>query len=96
MDAVKRADSLDSDKLREIVLKLKSQTVIGDFAVDERLSGRSQSHHHPVAGWQVGSGLARRSGHEQASVPNPAVEPAKRGFLTLPSPRGRAYKGRFF
>ena len=64
VDAVKRANSLDSDQLREALLKLKTQTVFGDFAVDNRrLPGRAQSRHHPVAGWQVGSGLARRSSH---------------------------------
>ena len=52
MDAVKRADSLDSDKLREIVLKLKRQTVIGDFAVDER--GFQVAHKAITIQWQDG------------------------------------------
>ena len=56
---------------------MKTQTVFGDFAVDDRgFQVAHKADHHPVAGWQVGSGLARRSGHEQASVPDPAVEPA--------------------
>ena len=36
VDALRRADSLDSDKLREALLKVKTQTVLGDFAVDDR------------------------------------------------------------
>jgi branched-chain amino acid transport system substrate-binding protein len=34
--AVRRTQSLDSDKLREVLLSLKTKTVLGDFAVDER------------------------------------------------------------
>jgi branched-chain amino acid transport system substrate-binding protein len=52
VDAVKRADSLDSDKLREVLLKLKSQTVIGDFAVDER--GFQVAHKAITIQWQDG------------------------------------------
>ena len=36
MEAVRRAGSLDSDKLREELLKLKTKTIFADFAVDER------------------------------------------------------------
>ena len=36
VEAVRRAGSLDSDKLREELLKVKTKTVLGDFAVDER------------------------------------------------------------
>jgi branched-chain amino acid transport system substrate-binding protein len=52
VDAVKRADSLDSDKLREEVLKLKTQTVFGDFAVDER--GFQVAHKAVTIQWQDG------------------------------------------
>lgn len=52
VDAVKRAASLDSDKLREVLLKLKSQTVIGDFAVDER--GFQVAHKAITIQWQDG------------------------------------------
>jgi branched-chain amino acid transport system substrate-binding protein len=52
VDAVKRADSLDSDKLWEALLKLKSQTVIGDFAVDER--GFQVAHKAITIQWQDG------------------------------------------
>jgi branched-chain amino acid transport system substrate-binding protein len=36
VEAVRRAGSLDSDKLREALLSLKTKTIIGDFAIDER------------------------------------------------------------
>jgi branched-chain amino acid transport system substrate-binding protein len=36
MEAVRRAGTTDSDRLRETVLALKMKTVLGDFAVDER------------------------------------------------------------
>jgi branched-chain amino acid transport system substrate-binding protein len=36
MEAVRRASSLDSDKLREELLKLKIKTIFSDYAVDER------------------------------------------------------------
>jgi branched-chain amino acid transport system substrate-binding protein len=52
VDAVRRADSLDSDKLREALLKLKSQTVLGDFAVDER--GFQVAHKAITIQWQDG------------------------------------------
>jgi branched-chain amino acid transport system substrate-binding protein len=52
VEAVKRADSLDADKLREALLKLKSQTVFGDFAVDER--GFQVAHKAVTIQWQDG------------------------------------------
>ena len=52
VDAVKRVDSLDADKLREALLKLKSQTVFGDFAVDER--GFQVAHKAVTVQWQDG------------------------------------------
>ena len=36
MEAARRANSLDSDKLREELLKLKITTIFSDYAVDER------------------------------------------------------------
>jgi branched-chain amino acid transport system substrate-binding protein len=36
MEAMRRAGSLDSEKLREQLLKLKTKTIFSDFAVDER------------------------------------------------------------
>jgi branched-chain amino acid transport system substrate-binding protein len=49
---VKRAGSLDSDKLREVSLQLKTQTVIGDFAMDER--GFQIGHRASTIQWQDG------------------------------------------
>jgi len=36
VEAARRAGSLDSDKLREALLTLRTRTVLGDFAIDER------------------------------------------------------------
>jgi branched-chain amino acid transport system substrate-binding protein len=52
VDAVKRANSLDSDKLREELLKVKTKTVFGDFAVDER--GFQVAHKAITIQWQDG------------------------------------------
>jgi len=51
-DAVRRAGSLDSDKLREELLKVKTKTVFGDFAVDER--GFQIGHKAVTIQWQDG------------------------------------------
>ena len=55
VDAVRRADSLDSDKLREALLKMKTQTVFGDFAVDER--GYQIAHKALTSQWQYGQSV---------------------------------------
>jgi branched-chain amino acid transport system substrate-binding protein len=52
VDAVKRANSLDSDKLREALLQVKTKTVFGDFAVDER--GFQVAHKDITIQWQDG------------------------------------------
>ncbi len=36
VEAVRRAGTTDSDRLREVLLALKTKTVLGDYAVDER------------------------------------------------------------
>jgi branched-chain amino acid transport system substrate-binding protein len=51
-DAVRRVGSLDSDKVREDLLKLKTKTVLGDFAVDER--GFQVGHKAVTIQWQDG------------------------------------------
>lgn len=53
VDAVRRAGSLDSDRLREELLNLKTKTVFGDFAVDER--GYQTAHRAVTIQWQDGS-----------------------------------------
>ncbi len=51
-DTVQRIGSLDSDKLREALLPLKTKTVLGDFAVDER--GYQTAHKAINIQWQNG------------------------------------------
>jgi branched-chain amino acid transport system substrate-binding protein len=53
VDSVRRVGSLDSDRLREEILKLKTKTVFGDFAVDER--GYQTAHRAVTIQWQGGS-----------------------------------------
>ena len=53
VDAVRRAGSLDSELVRGEILKLKTKTVFGDFAVDER--GYQTSHKAVTVQWQDGS-----------------------------------------
>ena len=52
VEAVRRANSLDSDKIREVLLALKTKTVLGDFAVDER--GFQIGHKAITIQWQDG------------------------------------------
>jgi branched-chain amino acid transport system substrate-binding protein len=51
-EAVRRAGSLDADKVREELLKLKTTTVFGSFAVDER--GFQIGHRDVAIQWQQG------------------------------------------
>jgi branched-chain amino acid transport system substrate-binding protein len=51
-ETVQRIGSLDSDKLREALLPLKTKTVLGDFAVDER--GYQTAHKAITIQWQNG------------------------------------------
>lgn len=52
VEAARRAGSLDSDKLREALLTLKTKTVLGDFAIDER--GFQIGHKAIAIQWQDG------------------------------------------
>ncbi len=52
VEAVRRAGSLDSDKLRATLLAFRTKTVLGDFAVDER--GFQIAHKAVVIQWQDG------------------------------------------
>jgi branched-chain amino acid transport system substrate-binding protein len=52
VDGLRRAGSLDSDRVREEILKLKTKTVFGDFAVDER--GFQTGHKAMTVQWQDG------------------------------------------
>jgi branched-chain amino acid transport system substrate-binding protein len=51
-DAARRTGSLDSDKLHAILLPLKTKTVLGDFAIDER--GFQTAHKAITIQWQDG------------------------------------------
>ena len=51
-EAVRRAGTTDSDKLRETVLHLKTQTILGDFAIDER--GFQVGQKAVIIQWQEG------------------------------------------
>ena len=48
----RRAGSLDADKLREALLTLRTTTIIGDFAIDER--GFQIGHKAITIQWQDG------------------------------------------
>jgi branched-chain amino acid transport system substrate-binding protein len=52
VDAARRAGSFDSEKLREELLKAKTRTLFGDFAVDER--GFQIGHKAITIQWQDG------------------------------------------
>jgi branched-chain amino acid transport system substrate-binding protein len=52
VEAVRQVGSLDSDKLREALLKLRTKTVLGDFAIDER--GFQIGHKAIAIQWQDG------------------------------------------
>jgi branched-chain amino acid transport system substrate-binding protein len=53
LDAVRRAGSLDSDTVRQEMLKTKTKTLFGDFAVDER--GFQVGHKAVTIQWQEGT-----------------------------------------
>jgi branched-chain amino acid transport system substrate-binding protein len=52
VDVVRAAGSLDSDKLRDALLALRTKTVLGDFAVDGR--GFQIAHKAVTIQWQGG------------------------------------------
>jgi branched-chain amino acid transport system substrate-binding protein len=49
---VRRAESTDADKLREVLLGLQTKTVLGAFSVDER--GFQTGHKAITIQWQDG------------------------------------------
>lgn len=69
IDAIRRTGSLVSEKLREALLTLKTKTVFGDFAVDER--GYQTARDDPMAGRQTSRRLAGRGGDGKARLPTP-------------------------
>jgi len=55
VDTAQRAGTLDSEKLREALLKLRTKTVLGDFAIDDR---GFQTAHKPITiQWQDGKSV---------------------------------------
>ena len=52
MEAVKRAGTLDSDKVRETLLKIEMKTAFGDFKVDQ--DGVQVAHKMVMFQWQDG------------------------------------------
>ena len=72
VEAVRRAGSLDSEKLREAILKMDHNTVFGGFRVDR--DGFQIAHKMgavPVAGRQEGDRLARGAGAGKPRFPTP-------------------------
>ncbi len=51
-EAARRAGSVDSDRLREALLKLRTKTLLGDFAIDER--GFQTAQKAVTTQWQDG------------------------------------------
>jgi branched-chain amino acid transport system substrate-binding protein len=76
VEAVRRAGTTDSDKLRDVLLKLKTKTVLGDFAIDER--GFQIGQKAVTIQWQAGKQVV--------------VSPAEMvtGKLWFPTPRWNA------
>jgi branched-chain amino acid transport system substrate-binding protein len=52
VEAARRAGSVDSDKLRDALLKLRTKTILGDFAIDER--GFQTAQKAVTTQWQDG------------------------------------------
>ncbi len=52
LDAIRRTGGIGSEKLREVLLTLKTKTLFGDFAVDER--GYQTAHKAVTIQWQDG------------------------------------------
>ena len=52
LEAVKRAGTLDADKVRDVLLKLETKTAFGDFKVDQE--GVQTAHKMGLTQWQDG------------------------------------------
>src|SRR2546425_1441699 len=64
-EMVRRTRSLDSDRLREALLTLKTKTIVGDFAVDER--GFQIAHKAITIQWQDGKQVVVWKSEEHTS-----------------------------
>src|SRR5262249_45754363 len=84
VEAAKRAGTLEAEKVREELLKLKTRTAFGDYAVDQ--DGFQTAHktamlqwqdgHAAMAGRQAPDRLAGGAVERQAALSDPALEPA--------------------
>ena len=73
MEAIRKAGGLDPEKLREALLALKTKTVFGDFAVDER--GYQTAHKAVTIQWQNGKQVIvwpDEVATARAQIPTPA------------------------
>ncbi|MBI2494496.1 MAG: ABC transporter substrate-binding protein, partial [Candidatus Rokubacteria bacterium] len=52
VEAVKRAGTLDADKVRDVLLKLEMKTAFGDYRVDQ--DGFQIAHKMVMTQWQDG------------------------------------------
>ena len=74
-EGVKRAGSLDADKVREHILKLDLRTPFGEFKVDPgRRPARSQDGHLSVAEGKEGDRVAGRPRSGQGPVSDAALD----------------------
>jgi len=72
-DAIRRTGGLDSEKLREAMLTLRTKTLFGDFAVDER--GYQTAHKAVTIQWQNGKQVVvwpDEVANAKAQIPTPA------------------------
>ena len=76
-EAVKKAGTLDADKVRDQLLKMEIKTAFGEYKVEP--DGFQIAHKMVMLQWQDGKkhrGVAGRSGERQAALPDAGVEPA--------------------
>src|SRR3989442_10279432 len=66
-EAIRRANALDSDKIRAEVLKLKTTTAFGDYQVDER--GFQTAHKMVLIQWQEGKRITVWPGNLSEAKP---------------------------
>ena len=86
-EAVKRADTLDADKVREQLLEARDQDDLRRLqGRSGRLPARPQDGDLPVAGREEGHGVAGRAGPGQAALPDAALDPA---LSAVPAARER-------
>ena len=72
-EAIRRANSLDSDKIREQLLKLKITTAFGDYQVDER--GFQTAHKMVLIQWQDGKRVTVWPAHLAEAKPRYPMPP---------------------